>query len=281
MATYTTHFKYSPPTMQESLNSFTRPTPSFRVNIAFRDVAHDVIIANGVACPLTFILALPIVTFQREHPDGILLERLQPSDVPLHQNSNPLGVMAIFSPSHQAPPVRMLDFHAEFFPYAFQSATFFRRNRVTHSLQALDGAAGNALAHLLTEFPGDGVVTEFAIHLPRPYHRKATRCNESEEGIALFKQGLYPQQMSVATLQQIGQDLPRWVALAQHGEVVAITQAGSIIARLMPPEATAASQPTKPRVEWPDFAARRRAIFGDEVLPAGTAQSLIDEDRGE
>ena len=31
---------------------------------------------------------------------------------------------------------------------------------------------------------------------------------------------------------------------------------------------------------WPDFAARRRAIFGEQMLPAGTAQALVDEDRG-
>jgi len=29
-----------------------------------------------------------------------------------------------------------------------------------------------------------------------------------------------------------------------------------------------------------DFASRRRAVFGDAMLPAGTAQALIDEDRG-
>jgi antitoxin (DNA-binding transcriptional repressor) of toxin-antitoxin stability system len=42
--------------------------------------------------------------------------------------------------------------------------------------------------------------------------------------------------MSVATLQQIGQDLPSWVALVQHGETIVITQAGKTVARLMPPE---------------------------------------------
>ena len=31
---------------------------------------------------------------------------------------------------------------------------------------------------------------------------------------------------------------------------------------------------------WPDFAARRQAIFGQQILPAGTAQALVDEDRG-
>jgi antitoxin (DNA-binding transcriptional repressor) of toxin-antitoxin stability system len=86
--------------------------------------------------------------------------------------------------------------------------------------------------------------------------------------------------MSVATLQQIGQDLPSWVALVEHGETVAITQAGRIIARLMPPEEGAAADVASAPVRWPDFAARRRAVFGDSMLPVGTAQALVDEDRG-
>ncbi len=99
--------------------------------------------------------------------------------------------------------------------------------------------------------------------------------------LATLAGGLYSLLMSVATLQQIGQDLPSWVALAQHGETVAITQAGHIVARLMPPEkADATPAPTAVPVRWPDFAARRRAIFGDVVLPAGTAHTLVNEDRG-
>ena len=86
--------------------------------------------------------------------------------------------------------------------------------------------------------------------------------------------------MSVATLQQIGQDLPAWVALVQRGESVAITQAGRVVARLMPPEKDAIASEASTAVRWPDFAARRRSVFGDALLPAGTAQALIDEDRG-
>ncbi len=33
-------------------------------------------------------------------------------------------------------------------------------------------------------------------------------------------------------------------------------------------------------VQWPDFSARRRAVVGGAVLPAGTAQALVHEDRG-
>jgi antitoxin (DNA-binding transcriptional repressor) of toxin-antitoxin stability system len=86
--------------------------------------------------------------------------------------------------------------------------------------------------------------------------------------------------MSVATLQQFGQSLPSWLALVQRGETVAIMDGGLEVARLVPPEEPHAKPvPTTAPVQWPDFAARRRAIFGDAVLPAGTAQSLVDEDR--
>ena len=98
--------------------------------------------------------------------------------------------------------------------------------------------------------------------------------------LAAHRKGLYALTMSVATLQQFGQDLPSWMALVRRGESVAITEAGHIVARLMPATAPA-STPATTTVAWPDFAARRRAIFGDSVLPAGTAQALIDEDRGE
>jgi antitoxin (DNA-binding transcriptional repressor) of toxin-antitoxin stability system len=86
--------------------------------------------------------------------------------------------------------------------------------------------------------------------------------------------------MSVATLRQFGQSLPSWLALVQRGETVAIMDGGREVARLVPPEAahTTPASAIAP-VQWPDFAARRRAVFGDAVLPAGTAQSLIDEDR--
>lgn len=91
----------------------------------------------------------------------------------------------------------------------------------------------------------------------------------------------YSPRMSVATLQQFGQSLPSWLALVQRGETVAIVDGGREVARLVPPDAAhARAAPVTATVQWPDFAARRRAVFGDVVLPAGTAQALVDEDRG-
>lgn len=100
--------------------------------------------------------------------------------------------------------------------------------------------------------------------------------------LATLVLGLYPLPVSVATIQQLGQDLPAWVALVRRGETVAIMDAGHVVAKLSPAtDDTAASAATSEPARWPDFAARRRAIFGDKVLPAGTIQALIDEDRGE
>jgi antitoxin (DNA-binding transcriptional repressor) of toxin-antitoxin stability system len=84
--------------------------------------------------------------------------------------------------------------------------------------------------------------------------------------------------MSVATLQQFGQSLPSWLALVRRGETVAIVDGGQEVARLVPPAETPARAASP--VRWPDFAARRRAVFGDVVLPAGTAAALVNEDRG-
>jgi hypothetical protein len=56
-----------------------------------------------------------------------------------------------------------------------------------------------------------------------------------------------------------------------------------MVARLMPPEdgETLAEVEAEPAtVRLPDFAARRLAIFGGQMLPAGSAQALVDEDRG-
>jgi hypothetical protein len=53
------------------------------------------------------------------------------------------------------------------------------------------------------------------------------------------------------------------------GETVELRERNCVLGRIVP-EAPAA----KP-VEWPDFAARRRAIFGDQVLTA--VDDLIEE----
>jgi antitoxin (DNA-binding transcriptional repressor) of toxin-antitoxin stability system len=90
--------------------------------------------------------------------------------------------------------------------------------------------------------------------------------------------------MSTETVEQIGRDFGEWLAAVRRGETVAIMEAGREVARLVPPDAAGAGVAALPSsavgADWPDFAARRRAVFGDAVLPAGNIAPLIDEERG-
>jgi antitoxin (DNA-binding transcriptional repressor) of toxin-antitoxin stability system len=45
------------------------------------------------------------------------------------------------------------------------------------------------------------------------------------------------------------------------GETVELRERNSVLGKIVP------EQPVAKPVEWPDFAARRRAIFGDRVFP--------------
>lgn len=64
--------------------------------------------------------------------------------------------------------------------------------------------------------------------------------------------------MQSITLRQLRdtKQVKTWLRAGVHIEV---RERGEVIADLVP------RTPPKP-VEWPDFAARRRAIFGDQVL---------------
>lgn len=83
--------------------------------------------------------------------------------------------------------------------------------------------------------------------------------------------------MKAVTLQQFGQDLSSWLALVQQGEAISIVDDGREVARLLP-AVQPASRLAVP-VQWPDFAARPRTLFGEALLSAGIAQALIDKDR--
>jgi antitoxin (DNA-binding transcriptional repressor) of toxin-antitoxin stability system len=65
--------------------------------------------------------------------------------------------------------------------------------------------------------------------------------------------------MKSITLRQLRdtKQVKTWLRAGVHIEV---RERNEVIADLVP------RTPSKPPVEWPDFAARRRAIFGDRVL---------------
>jgi antitoxin (DNA-binding transcriptional repressor) of toxin-antitoxin stability system len=67
-------------------------------------------------------------------------------------------------------------------------------------------------------------------------------------------------------------DTKRLKAWLRAGKTVELREREKLIARIVPES----DQPAKP-VDWPDFAARRKAIFGDRVLPI--VDDLIN-DRG-
>jgi antitoxin (DNA-binding transcriptional repressor) of toxin-antitoxin stability system len=58
----------------------------------------------------------------------------------------------------------------------------------------------------------------------------------------------------------------RWL---DAGEVVELRKRNRVIARIVP------ESPQPKQVEWPDFEARRKKIFGDRIIPA--VEILIEE----
>jgi antitoxin (DNA-binding transcriptional repressor) of toxin-antitoxin stability system len=74
--------------------------------------------------------------------------------------------------------------------------------------------------------------------------------------------------MPSVNLRQL-RDTRQLLAWLQAGEVVELRKRNRVVARIVP------ESPKPQPVEWPDFAARRRAIFGDRVIPA--VEILIEE----
>lgn len=63
-------------------------------------------------------------------------------------------------------------------------------------------------------------------------------------------------------------------ARLKQGEEIVIRKRNHVIAKLVP------LSPHPETMDYPDFAARQRRIFGDKVLPA-TGVELVTQDRGE
>ena len=74
--------------------------------------------------------------------------------------------------------------------------------------------------------------------------------------------------MPSVNLRQL-RDTRQLKAWLKAGEVVELRERNTVLARIVPESPKI--QPT----EWPNFAARRRAIFGDRVIPA--VEILIEE----
>lgn len=66
-------------------------------------------------------------------------------------------------------------------------------------------------------------------------------------------------------------DTRRLKAWLRAGKTVELRERDKLIAKIVPEN----EKGEKPPVKWPDFAARRKAMFGDRVFP-----NVILEDRG-
>ena len=67
-------------------------------------------------------------------------------------------------------------------------------------------------------------------------------------------------------------DTKRLKAWLRAGKTVELRERDRVIARIVPDTPT----PKKPR-QWPDFAAMRKEIFGDRILPGA---DIVIEERG-
>lgn len=74
--------------------------------------------------------------------------------------------------------------------------------------------------------------------------------------------------MESMTLREI-RDTKRLKARLKAGKTIELKERSEPVAHIVPIRKTAA------RKDWPDFEARRKEIFGDQVLPG--ADLLIDE----
>jgi antitoxin (DNA-binding transcriptional repressor) of toxin-antitoxin stability system len=66
-------------------------------------------------------------------------------------------------------------------------------------------------------------------------------------------------------------DTKRLKAWLRAGKTVELRERDKLIARIVP------EKEEKPSVKWPDFAGRRKKIFGDRVLPGA---DIVIEERG-
>jgi prevent-host-death family protein len=80
--------------------------------------------------------------------------------------------------------------------------------------------------------------------------------------------------MKTTTVRELRHHFGDVLRLVENGEPVAVTRRGKTVAELRPPT------PAKPRkLQWPDFEARMKDIFGDKVLPDIIAAERESYDR--
>ena len=80
--------------------------------------------------------------------------------------------------------------------------------------------------------------------------------------------------MQTVTVRQLRHDFGSVMQIIEAGEEVDLLKRGKVIARISPPK-----RPRRKKIEWPDFEARLKRIYGDKVLP--DSQPFWDEERAD
>jgi antitoxin (DNA-binding transcriptional repressor) of toxin-antitoxin stability system len=78
--------------------------------------------------------------------------------------------------------------------------------------------------------------------------------------------------MHSVNLRQL-RDTKQLKAWLKAGETVELRERELVLAKIVP------EQPAQPAVEWPDFAARAREIFGDRILEVNGVLESREESR--
>jgi antitoxin (DNA-binding transcriptional repressor) of toxin-antitoxin stability system len=81
--------------------------------------------------------------------------------------------------------------------------------------------------------------------------------------------------MKTATVRELRTEFPKVLAWVNAGQEVAITRRRKIVANLTP-----AGERPKKKPALPDFRARLRARFGDQVIPAEVMADILAYNKG-
>ncbi len=81
--------------------------------------------------------------------------------------------------------------------------------------------------------------------------------------------------MKTASVRDLRHNFGHLLAWINEGKEIQITMRRRVIARLVPEKPA-----EKKKIKMPDFAARRKKIFGDKVLSAKVVADLLAENKG-
>jgi antitoxin (DNA-binding transcriptional repressor) of toxin-antitoxin stability system len=81
--------------------------------------------------------------------------------------------------------------------------------------------------------------------------------------------------MKIATVRQLRTEFPKVLAWVNAGQEVAITRRRKVVAKL-----SAAGERPKKKLARPDFQARLKRIYGDQIISAETMAKVLSENKG-